>query len=67
MRESSRIPHLNDRKCGADDQLRLGRDEWRSLCGLLAVLEDARDAIGFGEQRRVHDGETEAGRETACG
>lgn len=53
--------HLDNCEGGTDNQLRLGRDEWRPFGRLFAVLEDAGNTIGFGEQCRIDDSEAETG------
>lgn len=49
----------------ADGELCTRRDEDGPLGGVLAGVEDARDAIGLGEQRRVHHREAKPGAKSA--
>jgi hypothetical protein len=47
----------------ADDELRCGTDVARLSHLLDAVVEDAREAVGLGEQGRQAEGETQADAE----
>ena len=46
---------LDEHEPGADDQLRFGRDEVRSFGRSLGCVEDPSDAVGFGQERSVHN------------
>ena len=63
----ARRGYLNGDQDGAEDDLRFGTDKCWTFGGPTGAVEDARDAVGLGEQRGVHGREAEADAEALNG